>query len=140
MTGSVNQRGEIQAIGGVNEKIEGFFRTCRRLGLTGTQGVIIPAANVRHLVLHPEVIEAVREGRFAVHAVRTVEEGLALLTGLPAGAPGEPDTVLGIVDAASARDGPQAQGLRREGQARKRQGRPRPRRVAESRAAARTPA
>jgi predicted ATP-dependent protease len=100
VTGSVNQRGEIQAIGGVNEKIEGFFRTCRRLGLTGSQGVLIPAANVRNLALHPEVIEAVRDGRFAVHAVRTVEEGLALLTGLPAGAPGEPGTALGIVDAA----------------------------------------
>jgi Lon-like ATP-dependent protease len=100
VTGSVNQRGEIQAIGGVNEKIEGFFRTCRRLGLTGTQGVIIPEANVRHLALHLEVIEAVREGRFAVYPVRTVEEGLALLTGLPAGAPGEPGTALGIVDAA----------------------------------------
>jgi predicted ATP-dependent protease len=100
VTGSVNQHGEMQAIGGVNEKIEGFFRTCRRLGLTGTQGVVIPAANVRHLALHPEVIEAVREGRFAVYAVRTVEEVLALLTGLPAGAPGEPGTALGIVDAA----------------------------------------
>ena len=100
VTGSVNQRGQIQAIGGVNEKIEGFFRTCRHLGLTGTQGVLIPEANVRHLALHPEVIDAVREGRFAVHAVRTIEEGLALLTGLPAGAPGEPGTVLGTVDAA----------------------------------------
>jgi predicted ATP-dependent protease len=100
VTGSVNQRGEIQAVGGVNEKIEGFFRTCRRLGLTGTQGVVIPEANVRHLALRPEVIEAVREGRFAVHAVRTVEEGLELLTGRPAGAPGEPGTALGIVDAA----------------------------------------
>jgi len=100
VTGSVNQRGEIQAVGGVNEKIEGFFRTCRHLGLTGTQGVLIPVANVRHLALHPEVIDAVREGRFAIHAVRTVEEGLALLTGMPAGAPGEPGTVLGIVDAA----------------------------------------
>jgi lon-related putative ATP-dependent protease len=100
VTGSVNQRGEIQAIGGVNEKIEGFFRTCRRIGLTGTQGVMIPASNVRHLALHPEVIDAVREGTFAVYPVRTVEEGLALLTGLPAGAPGEAGTVLGIVDAA----------------------------------------
>jgi Lon-like ATP-dependent protease len=100
VTGSVNQRGEIQAIGGVNEKIEGFFRTCRRLGLTGTQGVVIPIANVRHLALHPEVIDAVRAGTFAIYAVRTVEEGLTLLTGLPAGAPGEPGTVLGIVDAA----------------------------------------
>ena len=100
VTGSVNQRGEMQAVGGVNEKIEGFYRTCRRLGLTGTQGVVIPAANARHLALHPEVIEAVREGRFAIYPVRTVEEGLALLAGLPAGAPGEPGTALGIVDAA----------------------------------------
>ncbi len=100
VTGSVNQRGEIQAIGGVNEKIEGFFRTCRHVGLTGTQGVIIPAANVRNLALHPEVVEAVREGRFAVYPVRTVEEGFSLLTGLPAGKPGEPGTALGIVDAA----------------------------------------
>jgi predicted ATP-dependent protease len=102
VTGSVNQRGEVQAIGGVNEKIEGFFRTCRRLGLTGTQGVVIPASNVRNLALHPEVIEAVRAGQFAIHAVRTIEEGLTLLTGLPAGAPGEPGTALGIVDAALA--------------------------------------
>jgi len=100
VTGSVNQRGEIQAVGGVNEKIEGFYRTCRRLGLTGSQGVIIPAANVRNLALHPEVIDAVREGRFAIHAARTVEQGLALLTGLSAGAPGQPGTVFGIVDAA----------------------------------------
>jgi predicted ATP-dependent protease len=100
VTGSLNQQGEVQAIGGVNEKIEGFFRTCRRIGLTGTQGVVIPAANVRNLALHPDVIEAVRGGRFAVYPVRTVEEGLSLLTGLPAGAPGEAGTVLGIVDAA----------------------------------------
>jgi lon-related putative ATP-dependent protease len=100
VTGSVNQRGEIQAIGGVNEKIEGFFRTCRRLGLTGTQGVLIPASNVRHLALHPEVVAAVREGRFAVYPVRTVEEGLELLTGLPAGTPAAEGTVLGTVDRA----------------------------------------
>ena len=100
VTGSVNQRGEIQAIGGVNEKIEGFFRTCRHLGLTGTQGVIIPAANVRNLALHPEVIAAVREGNFAIYPVRSVEEGVELLSGVPAGAPGEPGTVFGIVDAA----------------------------------------
>ena len=100
VTGSLNQRGEVQAIGGINEKIEGFFRTCRRIGLTGTQGVVIPAANVRNLALHPEVIAAVREGQFAVYPVRTLEEGLALLTGMPAGAPGEEGTALGIVDAA----------------------------------------
>jgi len=100
VTGSVNQHGEIQAIGGVNEKIEGFFRTCRRIGLTGTQGVVIPAANVRHLALHPEVIAAVREGRFAIYPVRRVEEGIELLAGTPAGAPGEAGTVFGMVDAA----------------------------------------
>jgi lon-related putative ATP-dependent protease len=99
VTGSVNQRGEVQAIGGVNEKVEGFFRTCRRVGLSGTQGVVIPEANVRNLALAPEVVAAVREGRFAVHAVRTVEEGIALLSGLPAGAPGEAGTALGAVDA-----------------------------------------
>ncbi|HEY5997948.1 MAG TPA: ATP-binding protein [bacterium] len=100
VTGSMNQRGEVQAIGGVNEKIEGFFRTCRRIGLTGTQGVLIPAANVRNLALHPEVIAAVRAGQFAIYPVRTIEEGIEMLTGLPAGAPGEAGTALGIVDVA----------------------------------------
>jgi len=85
ITGSVNQHGDVQAIGGVNEKVEGFFDLCRTRGLTGTQGVIIPAANVRHLMLKPEVVEAVAAGRFAVHAVRTVDEALALLTGTAAG-------------------------------------------------------
>jgi predicted ATP-dependent protease len=99
VTGSVNQAGEVQAIGGVNEKIEGFFRTCRRVGLTGTQGVLIPASNVRHLALHPEVVAAVRAGSFAIYPVRTVEQGIALLTGLPAGAPGQAGTVFGVVDA-----------------------------------------
>lgn len=98
VTGSVNQRGEIQAIGGVNEKIEGFYRLCRRVGLTGTQGALIPASNVRNLVLHPEVIQSVSEGTFHIYPVRTVEEGMELLTGLPAGAPGEEGTVMGIVD------------------------------------------
>ncbi len=100
VTGSVNQRGEIQAIGGVNEKIEGFFRTCRRIGLTGTQGVLIPASNVRNLALHPEVIAAVREGTFSIYPVTTVDEGMELLTGLPAGEPGREGTVMGIVDKA----------------------------------------
>ena len=85
VTGSVSQRGEVQAIGGVNEKIEGFFRVCRERGLTGTQGVVIPATNVRHLILDPEVLAAIKAGRFHVHAVRTVEEALTLLTGVPAG-------------------------------------------------------
>lgn len=85
VTGSVNQHGQIQAIGGVNEKIEGFFDICKARGLTGEQGVIIPAANVKHLMLRRDVVEAVREGKFHIYAVETVDEGIELLTGLPAG-------------------------------------------------------
>ncbi|WP_456427009.1 Lon protease family protein [Rhodocaloribacter sp.] len=85
VTGSVNQRGEVQPIGGVNEKIEGFFDVCRARGLTGEQGVLIPASNVKHLMLAPRVVEAVRDGRFHVYPVRTVDEGIELLTGMPAG-------------------------------------------------------
>lgn len=85
VTGSVNQHGEVQAVDGINEKIEGFFDVCRARGLTGEQGVIVPAANVQHLMLRPDVIEAVAAARFHVHAIRTVDEGLELLTGLPAG-------------------------------------------------------
>ncbi|MFN3655893.1 MAG: Lon protease family protein [Pseudolabrys sp.] len=86
VTGSVNQHGEIQAIGGVNQKIEGFFDICLKRGLTGTQGVIIPQANVQHLMLRQDVIDACAAGRFAVYAVSTIDEGLTLLTGLAAGA------------------------------------------------------
>jgi predicted ATP-dependent protease len=85
VTGSMNQRGEVQAVGGVTTKIEGFFAVCQAQGLDGTQGVIIPAANVRHLMLKPEVVEAVAAGQFTVWAVRTVDEGIELLTGMPAG-------------------------------------------------------
>lgn len=85
VTGSVNQHGEVQAIGGVNEKVEGFFDICRARGLTGTQGVLIPAANVQHLMLRRDVIEACVAGRFAVYPVSSVEEGIALLTGRNAG-------------------------------------------------------
>jgi len=85
ITGSINQHGQIQAIGGVNEKIEGFFATCKAKGLTGEQGVIIPEANVRHLMLREEVRQAVEAGRFHVWAVRTVDEAIALLTDMPAG-------------------------------------------------------
>jgi predicted ATP-dependent protease len=84
VTGSVNQNGEVQAIGGVNEKIEGFFRACSLAGLTGAQGVLIPAANARHLMLHAEVTEAVSAGRFHVWTATRIDEGLALLTGRPA--------------------------------------------------------
>jgi lon-related putative ATP-dependent protease len=85
VTGSVNQEGDIQAIAGANEKIEGFFDICQRRGLTGEQGVIIPAVNVQHLMLRPDVVEAARAGRFHIYAIHHVDEGLALLTGLPAG-------------------------------------------------------
>ncbi len=85
VTGSVNQRGEIQPIGGVNEKIEGFFRVCRLLGLTGRQGVMIPKQNLSNLVLADEVVEAVTAGEFHIWAVGTIEEGIEILTGVPAG-------------------------------------------------------
>jgi lon-related putative ATP-dependent protease len=87
ITGSVDQRGQIQAIGGVNEKIEGFFDTCRMTGFTGRQGVIIPASNVKHLMLRHDIVAAAREGKFAVYPIDTVDQGLELLTGVPAGVP-----------------------------------------------------
>jgi len=87
ITGSVNQHGEVQAIGGVNEKIEGFFDICRARGLTGAEGVIIPHANRKHLMLNQEVRDAVARGAFQVHAVSHVDQALELLTGLPAGQP-----------------------------------------------------
>ena len=85
VTGSVNQRGEMQAIGGVNEKIEGFFDVCRTVGLTGDQGVLIPEANAVNLMLREDVAEAVADGRFHVWVVRTIDEGIELLTGTPGG-------------------------------------------------------
>lgn len=85
VTGSVNQRGEIQPIGGANEKIEGFFRVCQLLGLTGRQGVMVPRRNLPNLVLSDEVIEAVSQGKFHIWAVSTIEEGIEVLTGFSAG-------------------------------------------------------
>ncbi|MHA2056871.1 MAG: Lon protease family protein [Candidatus Thorarchaeota archaeon] len=85
VTGSVNQNGEVQAIGGVNEKIEGFFEVCRISGLTGDQGVLIPESNVRNLMLKEEVVEAVKAGKFHIFSVRTVNEGIEILTGVKAG-------------------------------------------------------
>lgn len=92
VTGSVNQFGQIQAIGGVNEKIEGFFDVCSRRGLTGKQGVLIPAANVEHLMLRKDVVDAVANEKFHVFPIRTVDEGMEILTGLPAGEPDENNT------------------------------------------------
>jgi len=104
VTGSVNQKGDIQAIGGVNYKIEGFYDVCKAKGLTGTQGVILPIENVPDLMLRPDVAEAVRAGRFHLYPVATVEEGIEILTGVKAGEAlpeggFEPETVYGRVDA-----------------------------------------
>lgn len=85
VTGSVNQHGQVQAIGGVNEKIEGFFHVCRARGLTGEQGVLIPASNVKHLMLRQDVVEAAAAGRFQIYPVETIDQGIEILTGLPAG-------------------------------------------------------
>ena len=92
VTGSVNQKGEIQPIGGVNEKIEGFFEACKRKGLTGEQGVIIPKSNVKNLMLKKEVVEAVKEGKFHIYPITTVDEGMEILTGVPAGERGPDNT------------------------------------------------
>jgi lon-related putative ATP-dependent protease len=88
VTGSVNQQGEVQAIGGVNEKIEGFFDICRTRGLTGEQGVLIPKSNVQHLMLREDVVEAVKSGKFQIYAVGTIDEGIEILTGVKAGEQG----------------------------------------------------
>jgi predicted ATP-dependent protease len=85
VTGSVNQVGQVQAIGGVNEKIEGFFDVCDKRGLSGTQGVLIPKANVDHLVLREDVVAAAAAGRFFIYPVETIDEGIALLTDREAG-------------------------------------------------------
>ena len=85
VTGSVNQRGQVQAIGGVNEKIEGFYDVCKLKGLNGEQGVLIPESNVKHLMLRDEVVDAVRDGMFHIYPVTTIDEGIEILTGVPAG-------------------------------------------------------
>ena len=87
VTGSINQFGEIQPIGGVNEKIEGFFDVCNHRGLTGTQGVVIPRTNVKDLMLREDILNAVDEGKFHIYAVDTVDDGIEVLTGIPAGKP-----------------------------------------------------
>jgi ATP-dependent Lon protease len=85
VTGSVSQKGEIQPIGGVNEKIEGFFDVCRAKGLTGKQGVMIPHLNIDDLMLRKDVVEAVKEGKFCVYPVKTIDQGIEILTGVEAG-------------------------------------------------------
>ena len=103
VTGALNASGDVLPVGGINEKIEGFFRSCERVGLDGTQGVLIPERNRRHLMLDERVVEAVAQGRFHVHAISTVAQGMALLSGLPWGELGvggyPPNTVLGRAQA-----------------------------------------
>jgi lon-related putative ATP-dependent protease len=103
VTGSVNQKGIVQAIGGVNQKIEGYFDVCKAKGLTGEQGVMIPASNVEHLMLRDEILQAAKQGKFAIYPIRTIDEGIEVLTGVKAGemrADGtfEKDTVNFLVD------------------------------------------
>jgi ATP-dependent Lon protease len=89
VTGSINQKGDVQPIGGVNQKIEGFFTVCQTRGLTGDQGVIIPHQNASNLMLRKEVVEAIRKKQFHIYPVKTVDEAAELLTGLEAGGRGE---------------------------------------------------
>ena len=98
VTGSVNQRGEVQAVGAVTEKIEGFFDCCRAKGLTGEQGVLFPDTNLDHLVLRDDVVEALEQGRFHLYPVASVDEALEAITGCAAGTPYEPDTLNQMVD------------------------------------------
>ena len=103
VTGSVNQKGEVQPIGGANEKIEGYFEVCKARGLDGLHGVIIPQSNVRNLMLKQEVLDAVKTGKFHIYPVSTIEEGIEVLTGVPAGKqlPNggyEENTIYGLVD------------------------------------------
>jgi ATP-dependent Lon protease len=104
VTGSMDQKGRVQPVGGLNEKVEGFFDLCHARGLTGTQGVLIPQTNLPNLMLRPDVVDAVREERFAVHAVSRIEEAVEIMTGVPAGERGSggtyaPDSVFGRVAA-----------------------------------------
>jgi len=134
VTGSVNQHGQVQSIGGVNEKIEGFFNVCRERGLTGEQGVLVPKSNLKHLMLRHEVVQAVRDGKFSIYAVEHADEAIAVLTGVSAGVVDEEgsfpeDSVNGRVQArlqalaalrlqyaAAARDGAGAAAVREQGE------------------------
>ena len=103
VTGSMNQQGDVQAIGGINEKIEGFFDVCKIEGLTGSQGVLMPASNVEDLMLREDILEAVGAGKFHIWPVEKVEQGIEILTGRAAGQRDgeekfEEATVFGLVD------------------------------------------
>jgi predicted ATP-dependent protease len=92
ITGSMDQNGDVQPVGGINEKIEGFFDLCRIIGLDGSHGVIIPSRNVKHLMLKKDVVEAVKEGKFFIYPISKADEGLEIMTGMQVGRPGEDGT------------------------------------------------
>jgi predicted ATP-dependent protease len=98
VTGSVNQKGEVQAIGGINEKIEGYFELCKLIGLNGEQGVMIPSSNARQLMLKEDILEAVRLQKFKIWTVDTIDDGIEILTGIRAGTIEEEGTVNGMVN------------------------------------------
>ena len=98
VTGSVNQKGEVQAIGGINEKIEGYFELCKLIGMNGEQGVMIPSSNARHLMLKEEILEAVLQHQFKIWTVDTIDDGIEILTGIRAGTIAEEGTVNGMVN------------------------------------------
>jgi len=98
VTGSVDQYGTVQAIGGANEKIEGFFRVCKAVGLTGRQGVLVPRTNLRNLMLDSETVDAVERGMFHIYPVATIDQGIELLTGVSAGSIDEVGTINYLVD------------------------------------------
>jgi predicted ATP-dependent protease len=98
VTGSVNQKGQVQAIGGVNEKIEGYYEICKRLGWNQEQGVIIPSSNVQNLMLKEEVQEAMRQGRFKIWAIDSIDEGIEILTNYKYGTPNESGTISYLVN------------------------------------------
>ena len=118
VTGSVNQWGQVQAIGGVNEKIEGFYDVCRVIGLTGQQGVCIPQSNVRNLILRKDVQQAIADGEFHIYPIRTIDEGLELLTGFKAGSPDEEDTLHWLVEQRLSQMADQLRNLALAGQTR----------------------
>ncbi|MFZ9588543.1 MAG: S16 family serine protease, partial [Chitinophagaceae bacterium] len=93
VTGSVNQKGEIQSIGGINEKIEGYFEVCKLIGLNGEQGIMIPSSNIQNLMLKDEVIEAVQQNKFKIWAIDTIDDGIEVLTGVKAGSIEEKGTI-----------------------------------------------
>jgi ATP-dependent Lon protease len=98
VTGSVDQYGTVQAIGGVNQKVEGFYRVCKAIGLTGTQGVMVPRTNVSNLMLDPETTGAIERGEFHIYPIDTIDRGIETLTGVRAGTIDQPGTINYLVD------------------------------------------